>query len=60
MIKRLMITVCLLFSLPGIAFCAKDKAIPWEIKANILSYDGENKVYSGKGDVILRKGNNYL
>ena len=46
--------------LPVYGFSAINKSLPWEIKANILSYDAKNKVYTGEGDVILRRGDNYL
>ncbi len=49
-----------LLLIPAISFCALEKSLPWEIKANILGYDAEHKIYTGEGDVILRKGNNYL
>ena len=39
---------------------AVGKEAPWEIKARILEYDAEKKVYRGEGDVILNRGNNYL
>lgn len=64
MIKKLaffisVLLISLLFCSAS-AFSALDKRLPWEIKANILSYDARNKAYTGKGDVILRKGENYL
>ena len=59
-ILRELVFLLIFLLFPAISFCAVDKTLPWEIKANILGYDAEHKIYTGEGDVILRKGNNYL
>ena len=58
--KGLVLIIAILFLFIQKGYSALDKTLPWEIKANILGYDAEHKVYTGEGDVILRKGNNYL
>ncbi|RLB12931.1 MAG: hypothetical protein DRG39_00580 [Deltaproteobacteria bacterium] len=63
MLRRPVIFISILilaWLIPVSGSSALDKRLPWEIKANVLSYDAENKVYTGEGDVILRKGDNYL
>ncbi len=50
----------LILLFPEVASSKIEKGAPWEIRANILSYDAKTKTYFAKGDVILKKGENYL